>query len=153
MELAKKCVGDERCVARGRCLLWNISPIYPKLGRVRYWFALMFLLAGAWVRCREGNGADCWSANRCSRLILWGGDETQPQWESLYPTVSQLTQRQGQGRYTNNSRADSLTYICLCYSWKMKGITSMKILSCTYLMGSENSHNIRIPGFGNLDDI
>lgn len=34
MELAKKCVGDERCVARGRRLLWNISPIYPKLGRV-----------------------------------------------------------------------------------------------------------------------
>lgn len=56
MELAKKCVGDERCVARGRRLLWNISPIYPKLGRVRHWFALMFLLAGAWVGCRGGKG-------------------------------------------------------------------------------------------------
>lgn len=50
MELAKKCVGDERCVARGRCLLWNTSPIYPKLGRVRHWFALMFLLARAWAK-------------------------------------------------------------------------------------------------------
>lgn len=47
MELAKKHVGDERCVARGRRLLWNISPIYPKLGRVRHWFSLMFLLARA----------------------------------------------------------------------------------------------------------
>lgn len=56
MELAKKCVGDERCVARGRRLLWNISPIYPKLGRVRHWFALMFLLAAAWVECRGGMG-------------------------------------------------------------------------------------------------
>lgn len=70
MELAKKCVGDERCVARGRRLLWNISPIYPKLGRVRHWFTLMFLLAGARVECRGGDGADCWSTNRCSRLIL-----------------------------------------------------------------------------------
>lgn len=51
MELAKKCVGDERCVARGRRLLWNTSPIYPKLGRVRHWFALMFLLVRAWVKC------------------------------------------------------------------------------------------------------
>lgn len=56
MELAKKCVGDERCVARGRRLLWNISPIYPKLGRVRHWFALMFLLARAWVECRGVRG-------------------------------------------------------------------------------------------------
>lgn len=54
MELAKKCVGDERCVAMGRRLLWNISPIYPKLGRVRHWFTLMFVLAGAWVECRAG---------------------------------------------------------------------------------------------------
>lgn len=70
MELAKKRVGDERCVARGRRLLWNISPIYPKLGRVRHWFALMFLLAKAWVECGWGWRADCCNTNRCSRLIL-----------------------------------------------------------------------------------
>lgn len=40
-------------------------------------------------------GADCWSTNRCSRLILWGGDETPPQRESPHPTVSRLTRRQG----------------------------------------------------------
>lgn len=152
MELAKKCVGDERHVAGGRRLLWNISPIYPKLGRVRYWFPLMFLLAGAWVRCTGGNGADCWSANRCSRLILWGDDETQAQWESVHPTVSQLTQRQGQGHRTNSSSSDSLTYICLCYSGKTQCIASMKKLSCIYLMGSENSHSW-IPGFGHLNNV
>lgn len=47
------------------------------------------------VRRGGGDGADRWSTNRCSRLILWGSDETLPQWESFHPSVSQLTQRQG----------------------------------------------------------
>lgn len=47
---------DERCVARGRRLLWNISPIYPKLGRVRRWFSLMFVLAGAWLGFGDEGG-------------------------------------------------------------------------------------------------
>lgn len=149
MELAKKCVGDERCVARGRRLLWNISPIYPKLGRVRHWFALMFLLAGAWVGCRGGEGAECWSTNRC-----WGSSfevvMKRCHSESLYVPLS-VSWRRHKGRaalatlmvlhmgcYTKRSRSNNWPISVLSYGlqciisknnpasiwWKVKTLNS-----------------------------
>lgn len=70
MELAKKCVGDERCVARGRRLLWNISPIYPKLGRVRHSFRFDVPLGGGLGGVQRGGRGRLLEHKQMLRLIL-----------------------------------------------------------------------------------
>lgn len=129
MELARTCVGDERCVARGRRLLWNISPIYPKLGRVRHWLPLMFFLAGAWVECggwgrRSGGTGQIAGAQTdvhgSSFEVLMKRSHS----KSLYIPLS-VSWHRDKGRAavatlmllhmgydTSSSRWSSLTYIC-----------------------------------------